>query len=55
MVRAYNEETGKMVWELELSTPVAGIPAVYEVAGREYIVFCAGDSYLAFALPRSPN
>jgi quinoprotein glucose dehydrogenase len=55
MVRAYDEETGKVVWETELSTPVAGIPAVYEAAGREYIVFCAGDSYVAFALPRSPN
>ena len=55
MVRAYDEDTGKVLWETELSTPVAGIPAVYELAGSEYIVFCTGDSYVAFALPRSPN
>jgi quinoprotein glucose dehydrogenase len=40
MVRALDEQTGKVLWERELSAPVEGIPAVYEVGGKEYIVFC---------------
>jgi quinoprotein glucose dehydrogenase len=54
-IRALDEQTGKVLWEVELSAPAAGIPAVYEVAGREYIVFCTADSYVALALPRSPS
>jgi quinoprotein glucose dehydrogenase len=40
-IRALDERTGKVLWEMELGAPVEGIPAVYEVGGKEYIVFCA--------------
>lgn len=64
-VRAFNVETGKMLWEKETPEAIEGIPAVYEVGGREYIVFCVSaqagliratqhkinGSYIAFALP----
>jgi quinoprotein glucose dehydrogenase len=40
-VRAYDEETGKVLWEKELESNPEGIPAVYEVSGREYVAFCA--------------
>ena len=40
-VRAYSEETGKVLWERELESNPEGIPAVYEVGGREYVAFCA--------------
>jgi quinoprotein glucose dehydrogenase len=39
-VRAYDEDNGKVLWEYELPTGSDGIPAVYEVGGREYIAFC---------------
>jgi quinoprotein glucose dehydrogenase len=39
-VRAYDEDTGKVLWEYELPTGSDGVPAVYEVAGREFIAFC---------------
>jgi quinoprotein glucose dehydrogenase len=39
-IRAYDEETGKVLWEKETPTGSEGVPAVYEVAGREYIAFC---------------
>jgi quinoprotein glucose dehydrogenase len=44
-IRAYDEDNGKVLWEHELTTGSDGIPAVYEVNGREYIAFCvaAGD------------
>lgn len=65
MVRAYDEETGKVLWEKRLPTPLQGMPSVYEVGGREYLVVCAAapevndpsaqkkihGAYVAFALP----
>jgi quinoprotein glucose dehydrogenase len=43
-VRAYDEETGKVLWEKELSAPLQGIPIVYESGGREYLVVCTGGN-----------
>jgi quinoprotein glucose dehydrogenase len=67
MVRAYDEETGKTLWEKRLDAPLQGVPSVYEAGGREYLVVCAAapevtdtasqtpihGSYVAFALPRA--
>jgi quinoprotein glucose dehydrogenase len=41
-VHAYDKETGKLLWEQELDANPDGIPAVYEVAGKQYIAFYAG-------------
>ena len=38
-VRAYDEDTGKVLWEKELESNPEGIPSVYEVGGTEYVVF----------------
>ncbi len=40
-VRAFDSDTGKPLWEHTLDAALEGIPAVYEIAGREFIVFCA--------------
>ena len=40
-MRAYDEETGKVLWEAKLQGGPEGIPAVYEVGGREYLVISA--------------
>ena len=64
-VRAFDVETGKLLWEAEVPAALEGMPAVYQINGREYIVFCAAaqeglipstqhpiqGSYVAFALP----
>ncbi|HWD00433.1 MAG TPA: pyrroloquinoline quinone-dependent dehydrogenase [Candidatus Sulfopaludibacter sp.] len=63
-VRAFDPETGKPLWEKTVDEALEGIPAVYEVGGREFIVFCASarpeltattrrlsGAYVAFALP----
>ena len=64
--RAFDLENGQLLWEHELDTAIEGIPAVYEVAGRQYLVFCASaqvgltpatqvpinGAYVAFALPK---
>jgi quinoprotein glucose dehydrogenase len=38
-VRAYDRDTGKVLWEKELESNPEGIPAIYEQAGRQYVVF----------------
>ena len=40
-MRAYDESTGKVLWEAKIPAGPEGIPAVYEVAGREYMVMSA--------------
>jgi len=40
-VRAYDRDTGRVLWEKELGSNPEGIPSVYEVGGRQYIAFCA--------------
>lgn len=67
-VRAFHSESGELLWEREVEAALEGIPAVYEVNGRQYIVFCASaqagltpatfeeikGAYVAFALPLKP-
>jgi quinoprotein glucose dehydrogenase len=40
-VRALDSATGKVLWEAEVGAALEGMPAVYEIDGREYVVFCA--------------
>jgi quinoprotein glucose dehydrogenase len=40
-VRAFDKDTGKVLWEKELESNPEGIPAVYEAGGRQYVVFAA--------------
>jgi quinoprotein glucose dehydrogenase len=40
-VRAIDSGTGKVLWEAEVDAALEGMPAIYEVQGREYVVFCA--------------
>jgi len=65
-VRALDASNGTILWEHELPMALEGIPAVYELGGRQYIVFCAAaqvgltpatqvqinGQYVAFALPK---
>jgi quinoprotein glucose dehydrogenase len=39
--RAYDKDTGKVLWETKLPAGPEGIPSVYEIAGREYVVISA--------------
>ena len=65
-VRALDVANGKALWERQLDAALEGMPAVYEVGGRQYVVFCAAaqvgltpatqvkirGAYVAFALPK---
>ena len=50
-LRAYDEESGKVLSETDLPAASEGVPAVYEVDGREYIVLCAASAKQT-AIPR---
>jgi quinoprotein glucose dehydrogenase len=43
-LRAYDQASGKVLWETDLPAASEGVPAVYEVDGREYIVVCAASA-----------
>ncbi len=43
-IRAYDKDTGKILWEQVMPAGPEGIPAVYEVNGREYLAFSARPS-----------
>jgi quinoprotein glucose dehydrogenase len=60
--RAFDKQTGKLLWETTLPYAGNATPATYEVDGRQYVVINAtggkgkpgdpaGGAYIAFALP----
>jgi quinoprotein glucose dehydrogenase len=67
-IRAYDAQTGAVIWTGDLPAGSTGIPAMYEVDGRQYLLINATQgagrgggvatsadnprAYVAFALPR---
>ncbi|HET8712764.1 MAG TPA: PQQ-binding-like beta-propeller repeat protein [Gemmatimonadales bacterium] len=58
--RAFDKNTGALLWEAELPAPGYATPSTYAVGGRQFVVVAAGggklgskssDTYVAFALP----
>jgi quinoprotein glucose dehydrogenase len=43
-LRAYDEETRKTLWTVTLPASAEGIPAMYEVNGRQYLVVAASSN-----------
>jgi quinoprotein glucose dehydrogenase len=59
--RAFDVETGKMLWEVKLPAGGQATPMTYSIGGRQYLVIAAGgykgdstrgDSLVAYALPQ---
>jgi quinoprotein glucose dehydrogenase len=61
LIRAFNSQTGKELWQYELPAGGQATPMTYTFKGKQYVVIAAGghgklgtkqgDSVLAFALP----
>ena len=59
--RAFNSQTGELLWQGDLPAPGVATPATYMVDGKQYVVIAASGSkldkvpyeglYVAFALP----
>jgi quinoprotein glucose dehydrogenase len=48
-LRAYDQDTGRVLWSREVPSAVEGVPAVYEVDGREYVAVCVAGGAGLFA------
>jgi quinoprotein glucose dehydrogenase len=44
--RAYDADTGKVLWSYDLPAATEGVPAVYSVAGKQYVVIAVGGNGL---------
>ena len=60
MFRAFDKDTGELLWETKLPAGGYATPSTYMVDGKQYVVIAAGggkmgtksgDTYVAFALP----
>ena len=40
--RAFDQETGEVLWEINLGSPVSGFPISYAVGGRQYVAVSTG-------------
>jgi quinoprotein glucose dehydrogenase len=61
MFRAFDQQTGKVLWQRKLPAGGYATPSTYSVDGRQYVVIAcgggkmgtkSGDYYVAFALPK---
>jgi alcohol dehydrogenase (cytochrome c) len=41
---AYDDETGAVLWQTDLGSPIAGFPIVYAVDGKEYVAVSTSPS-----------
>ena len=42
--RAFDDETGEVLWEINLGSPVTGFPITYAVDGRQYVAVSTGTA-----------
>ena len=42
--RALDQETGEVLWEINLGSPVTGFPISYAVDGRQYVAVSTGTA-----------
>jgi PQQ-dependent dehydrogenase (methanol/ethanol family) len=68
--KAFDQDTGEVLWEINLGSPVRGFPITYSVNGRQYVVASTGsgnsgltpelrpsngNNIFVFALPDATN
>jgi alcohol dehydrogenase (cytochrome c) len=50
--RAFDQNTGKILWEVNLGSPVSGFPITYMANGKQYVAVCTGNALLTGGLNR---
>jgi alcohol dehydrogenase (cytochrome c) len=45
--RAFDDKTGKVLWETNLGSPVSGFPITFAVDGKQYVAVSTGTSLVA--------
>lgn len=51
--RAWSTDNGKIIWSQKLPDRAGGIPSIYEIDGRQYVLISVRGQYQAYALPAS--
>lgn len=49
--RAFDSDTGRELWKLNLGGRVRGSPISYSLDGRQYVAVAAGHNIVAFEVP----
>jgi alcohol dehydrogenase (cytochrome c) len=50
--RAFDQDTGKVLWDVNLGSPVTGYPITYAVSGKQYVAVSTGNSLVSSGLNR---
>jgi PQQ-dependent dehydrogenase (methanol/ethanol family) len=50
--RAFDQSTGKVLWEMNLGSPVNGFPVTYTANGKQYVVVSTGASVVSTGISR---
>lgn len=50
--RAFDDRTGKVLWEVNLGSPVSGYPITFMAGGKQYVAVSTGPSLVANGLNR---
>jgi PQQ-dependent dehydrogenase (methanol/ethanol family) len=50
--RAFDQDNGKILWEVNLGSPVTGYPITYSVGGKQYVAVSTGNSLVSGGLNR---
>jgi alcohol dehydrogenase (cytochrome c) len=50
--RAFDERSGKILWETNLGSPVSGYPVAFAVNGKQYVAVSTGGSLVANSVNR---
>ena len=53
--RAFDQDTGEVLWEINLGSPVTGYPITYAVDGRQYVVASTGIAVEALTPELRPS
>jgi alcohol dehydrogenase (cytochrome c) len=52
MFRAFDQDTGRVLWETHLGSPVNGFPITYSAKGRQYVAVSTGTSLVSSGVSR---
>jgi alcohol dehydrogenase (cytochrome c) len=50
MFKAYDQDNGKVMWSVNLGSPVTGYPVTYSVGGKQYVAVSTGNSLVSSGL-----
>jgi alcohol dehydrogenase (cytochrome c) len=50
--RAYNDQTGEVLWDVDLENQVTGYPITYSVKGKQYVAISTGNALASGSVAR---